>query len=282
MQPGARRDDAEAHLAALQRASAALQAEGARLLVWPEATYPVPLPIDNRRDLAVDHPWRIRRGFDVPVVVGLVARRGERAYNAAMLLDGEAVAAVHAKVHRMIGTEFNPLVEWFPSLGAYLPAGFAAGDGPVPLPVTIDGRPLRLGPLICVEDVIPRYARALAALRPHLLVNLTNDTWFGTGAEPWQHRALAALRAVEVRGDLVRAVNTGPSGLVEATGRIGPHTPVRAPGHPAEGIVVTAALMEAGHTAYAALGDLFAWLCVALTAVAWVVGRRAVRRGAGR
>jgi apolipoprotein N-acyltransferase len=128
--------------------------------------------------------------------------------------------------------------------------------------------------MICLEDIVPQFARALAAGEPNVLVNQTIDTWFGTFAEPWQHRALAVLRAVEVRADMVRAVNTGPSGLIEATGRVGPQTPVRSGAVPVEGLVVEVAVMEAGHTVYQVIGDLFARLCVLVTLAGWWLGRR--------
>jgi apolipoprotein N-acyltransferase len=184
------------------------------------------------------------------------------------------VVARDDKIHRVLGSEWDPITEWFPSLEGTLPAGYSGGDHPVILPTG----ELRLGVAICLEDTLPGYLRDVAANHPNLLVNMTIDTWFGTAAEPYQHRALAILRAVEERSDLVRAVNTGPSGLVEASGRLGVQTPVRAGEDvPVDGVVVDAALLEAGHTLYGTVGDLLPRVCVLLTVIGWVLGRRAHR-----
>jgi predicted amidohydrolase len=67
---------------------------------------------------------------------------------------------------------------------------------------------LRIAPMICYEDIIPSFGRRLADLRPNLLVNMTNDAWFGATSEPWEHLALAVFRSVEHRLDMVRAVNS--------------------------------------------------------------------------
>lgn len=271
-----------ARLAELQAVTARLEAEGAQVVIWSETAYPMPLPRGTQRDLDENMRWRIRRGFTVPVVIGLITRdtdgHGPVRFNSSMLLVGDAVVARHDKIHRVLGSEWNPVSEWFPSLRDTLPSGFSGGTTPVVLPVALPGLELRLGPMICLEDIVPQYARALAAERPNLLVNQTIDTWFGTFAEPWQHRALAVLRAIEVRADMVRAVNTGPSGLIEATGRLGMQTPVRSGVVPVEGIVVEVAVMEAGHTLYQTIGDLFAWLCASAALVGWWLGRREYKR----
>src|SRR5205814_5021079 len=82
--------------------------------------------------------------------------------------------------------------------------------------------PWRLAPMICYEDIIPSFGRRLVAQEPppNLLVNITNDAWFGATSEPYEHMALAVYRAVEHRLDLVRAVNTGVSAVIDATGRV--------------------------------------------------------------
>jgi apolipoprotein N-acyltransferase len=262
----------------IQEATAALERAGAGLVVWSESSYPMELPRELATDLEAGHRWRIRRGFTVPVVIGATTRDDRRRFNSAILVDGERLVARHDKIHRVLGSEWNPVVEWFPSLEGTLPAGFAGGDRPVILRTVAGGLDVRLGPMICLEDTVPGYARELAAARPNLLVNLTIDTWFGTFAEPWQHRGLAVLRAIESRADMVRAVNTGPSGLIEATGRVGAQTPVRGSDGPVETILVEAAVMDAGDTLYAAIGDALGWLCVVAAAAGWALGRWATRR----
>jgi apolipoprotein N-acyltransferase len=128
--------------------------------------------------------------------------------------------------------------------------------------------------MICYEDILTDFNRELASHHPHLLVNLTNDAWFGDTSEPWEHMALSVYRAVEMRTDLVRAVNTGVSAFIDASGRVyhktyavDPHITPRA----VDGIVDDVRLMEGGHTLYAAIGDLFGYLCVAAMLFLWQV-----------
>jgi apolipoprotein N-acyltransferase len=252
-------------LAALQRASADAEARGADLIVWSEGAYPFILPHDLAEDFPEGSPTRIRRGFTVPAVIGALTSTttpGAGPWNSAFLLAADGhIAARHDKVHRVLGSEYNPLVEKWPSLARWMPEGaghFDAGPAPVALPVVVHGVPVQLGVMICFEDILPASSRDLADLEPGLLVNMSEDSWFGPD-EPWQHLGLAVFRAVEVRADLVRAVNLGPSSLVDATGRVVVTAPLAAGGPHV--LVVDAALVEGGHTVYAAVGDLFAWLC---------------------
>ena len=120
--------------------------------------------------------------------------------------------------------------------------------------------------------------REVAARRPALLVNLTNDTWFGDSAEPWQHLARAVYRAAEARADLVRSVTTGPTSVVASTGAILAQTEVIDPAddpRPAEGLLAEVALTAAGDSVYSRRGDLLGWLCaLALAALALPWPRR--------
>src|SRR5690606_25990248 len=102
-----------------------------------------------------------------------------------------------------------------------------AGLGPerlsvVPGPSDSQAAPIALGPLLCYADVLSDYARQVAAHPGGIeaFVNLTNDTWFGFTAEPWQHLTLAQFRAVEHRIPMLRAVTSGPSSLVDRAGRV--------------------------------------------------------------
>lgn len=279
--------DPGAQLADLQRVSAALEAQGAELLVWPESGYPYAWPRAAPADAPETSPYRIRRGFTAPLVFGAVTLSEDRAappHNTALLLaPGGEIAAMYDKIYLLMFGEYIPGLETFPFVRSLLPdaAGhFAAGQEITTFPITVRGQPHRLGPMICYEDILPGFGRALARQHPHLLVNLTNDAWFGDSAEPWQHLALSVFRAVEARADLVRAVNPGVTAFVDAAGRVRATTYVIDPAvdpRGADGIVVETALMEAGHTFYARYGDGFGYACAAVTlalALAWPWSRR--------
>jgi apolipoprotein N-acyltransferase len=86
--------------------------------------------------------------------------------------------------------------------------------------LSLESPPIRIAPLICFEDAVPRVVRRAAKNLPHLLVNLTNDAWFGASAGSRQHLENARLRAVETRLPLLRATNDGVTVLINARGVI--------------------------------------------------------------
>lgn len=288
--------DAQATLRDLQEVSAVLEARGAELLVWPESAHPYALPRGARADAPAPSPYRIRRGFRAPLVLGAVTvpadrsadRAADRAappHNSALLLDADGrFTALYDKIYLLVFGEYIPGLETFPFLRDLLPdaAGhFARGQAITTFPLELHGRTYRLGPMICYEDILPGFGRDLAAHHPHLLVNLTNDAWFGDSAEPWQHLALSVFRAVEARADLVRAVNTGVTAFVDATGRVRARTYVVDPlvdPRGADGILVETALMEAGHTFYARHGDVLGHACALATLGLWLVWPWLARR----
>ena len=89
----------------------------------------------------------------------------------------------------------------------------------------VDGAKHPVSVLICYEDILPRFTNdAVRHADPELLVNMTNDAWFGDTSEPWEHLALAQLRAVEHRRYLVRGTNSGVSAVVDPVGRVVAHS----------------------------------------------------------
>lgn len=127
----------------------------------------------------------------------------------------------------------------------------------------------RLGPLICYEGIFPALTRRFVAGGADVLVNVTNDAWYGRSSAPYQHLAQAAVRAVENRVPLVRAANTGISAVVDPDGRIRWQSALFEPAwHVADvtwpGIT----------TFYTRFGDVFAWTCGLVTLAAIVVGLR--------
>jgi apolipoprotein N-acyltransferase len=278
------RDEAIRQLTALQAQSRRLQQDGAQLLVWSEGAYPVTLPRAFAADFAPESLAMIRRGFSVPTVIGadMYDETHEDAFNSAILLDGDGrMAARYDKVRLLAFGEYIPGIETFPWLRKLLPVGtgrFTAGKGPGLLTLQgPEGRVWKLGPVICYEDILQGFLRGVGQLHPNLLVNLTSDSWFGAETEPWEHLALAVFGSVELRVSMVRAVNSGVSALIDPNGRLLQRTyandPYRNP-RASDGVVVSAPGMSGGHTLYVAVGNLFAYLCVAAILILAAVAAR--------
>jgi apolipoprotein N-acyltransferase len=87
-----------------------------------------------------------------------------------------------------------------------------------------------------------------------VLVNLTNDAWYGRTVAPWQHARLAQWRAIETRRSLLRVTNTGVTTLINAKGEIGEALPIFTPG-----VLKTDVEILEGETLYVRFGDWFAW-----------------------
>jgi apolipoprotein N-acyltransferase len=278
------RDEAIRQLTALQSESRRLQQAGAQLVVWSEGSYPVALPREFGADFAPDSLGMIRRGLNIPVVVGaeMVDATREDAFNSAILLgsDGRA-AGRYDKVRLLAFGEYIPGIETFPWLRKLLPPGtgrFTAGKGPALLNLQgPGGRTWKLGPVICYEDILQGFLRGVGQLHPNLLVNLTSDSWFGAATEPWEHLALAVFASVELRVSMVRAVNSGVSAFIDPNGRLVEKTyatdPYRNP-RSEDGLLVAAPWMPGAHTVYVAVGNLFAYLCVAATLILFGVAAR--------
>jgi apolipoprotein N-acyltransferase len=251
--------------AALHRdMSAQLEREGAELVIWPESSHPYTFDHDATRDHR--GPRAVRQGFTIPVIfgVGTVDDDRHRRYNSAFLLDAEGTLHGPAdKNQLLLFGEVIPFYDDIAWLREMFPNAWNFTPGTEP-GVLEDGR-LRAGVLNCYEDMLPDLVRQLARRRPNLLVNVTNDAWFGDTAEPYEHLAGSVLRAVEHRVDLVRAVNSGVTAVVSSTGQVMAQTRVGGPmarfgGDEFERTTVLARvrLHDAG-TVYTKLGDSWVW-----------------------
>ncbi len=260
-----------------------LERRGADLVVWPESSYPYFYWRHMRQDWPVSDPRRLMTDLRTPVLFGAVTfgRGAPHPYNSALLArpDGTLDGPYDKNMLLLFG-EYVPLYDEL-DIKRWIPASSNFARGADTRLFEIGG--MRIGPMICYEDIIPSFARRLVALRPNLLVNLTNDAWFGATSEPWQHLALAVFRSVEARLDLVRSVNTGVTAFIDATGRV--RQKIRSVDPQAEPDVAPmtllgeVALMEPG-SVYASVGDVFGWLALAALAAMLWRSRRATASGA--
>jgi apolipoprotein N-acyltransferase len=208
-----------------------------------------------------------QRGFKTPLLFGALTARpnpenrsprhpGVDYLNTAILLDGQGnVLGAYDKVYLLIFGEYIPLGHTFPVFHKWLPEGgdLTAGGSVEVLPLG----DFRIGIMICYEDIIPAFTRKVADKSPHVLINVTNDAWFGKTAEPYLHLALAIFRSVENRVPLIRSTNTGVSCFVDANGRILSETALTR----AETLLEEVPMMDSW-TLYQVLGDWPGYGCL--------------------
>ena len=263
-------------LRALQEQSRKLQDAGAQLVVWSETTYPYWLPKDLKADFALNDQRRVMRDFTVPVITGVNTFSGARGrWNSAMLLDSQGrVAGIYDKMELLPFGEAIPAWLDFQPIKKLIPAGFgdfSRGEAARTLPfVTSDNRQFPVGAIVCYEDILPQLLRKVGGLHPYLLVNVTNDAWYGADIEPAEHLALAVFGSVEQRTSMVRAVNSGISAFIDPNGRIVQQTEAIDPivdRRPVMSLLVRVPMLLAGSTPFAIWGNVFTYLCVTLTIV---------------
>ncbi len=247
---------------------------GVDLLVWPESAVVYSIPTGATR-----LKRRVLGDVSTPTIFGAVrsdlSPTEESIHNTAFLVDGDGTRlGYYDKVYLLAFGEYLPLGDAFPILYDLSPQSghFTKGKGRTVLPFM--GR--RIAALICYEDILPRYVDKLMGAsdqRPDLLVNITNDAWFGETTEPAIHLALATFRAVEQRRWLVRATNSGISAFVDPNGRIVESTPVMK-----RATLVHEVALLTGGTVYSSVGWLFDWICALAFVVSLVPGLRSSGR----
>lgn len=151
----------------------------------------------------------------------------ETIYNALFIFNpqGQLLAPAYKKKHLLAFGEYTPFADWFPKLNEISPSGkgFARGPGAQSLTLSdpaLKGLTLRVAPQICYESLYPEYTRQGVLEGAQILVNVTNDSWFGYHSEPYQNLSMTFARAIENRRPLLRVTNTGFTSAIEASGKI--------------------------------------------------------------
>gem|GEM_PF-8313 len=155
-----------------------------------------------------------------------------RFYNSMLLIDSAGYITAYAdKKHLVPFGEYLPL----PGLARFLrlQALAAAAAGPYSAAgqrrlITLPGGAVTILPLICYEAIFPRESRAEGAKQADIIINTTNDAWFGNTPGPRQHLAQVRLRAVEQQRPLIRVANSGISAYIDAYGRLRAALPLNA------------------------------------------------------
>jgi apolipoprotein N-acyltransferase len=226
----------------------------------------------------------VARRIGAPAIFGAVIfrrvsdQREYVLYNSAVSSDADgAIRSRYDKEYLLTFGEYLPFGDTFPVLYSWSPNSghFTPGTSLEPLVLDLHGQTHPITMLICYEDILPRFTNdAVRHADPELLVNMTNDAWFGDTSEPWEHLALAQFRAIEHRRYLVRGTNSGVSAVVDPVGRVVAHTRT----FREESLSAPIHWMRA-RTVYEKLGD-WPWLLVSLGA--FVAVFRRARGGGGQ
>jgi apolipoprotein N-acyltransferase len=190
------------------------------LIVWPETS--APFFFQNNAEfspmifsIVKESQAALIFGSPAYEIVGRTVNYYNRAY---LIKPGDLFPQHYDKVHLVPFGEYIPLKKLLSFLHRLVPAAgdFVSGEKIAPLKY----KDLSIGILICFEAIFPELARAQTKGGADILVNLTNDAWFGMSSAPYQHLAMAVFRAVENRRPMIRAANTGFSAYIEPKGKI--------------------------------------------------------------
>ena len=251
-----------------------MRAGDAELVLWPEAALP---GFFSNRDGWADTLAALARVNGTPILFGVLdvdfySDQDYDYYNAAMLADSSGRVREDIAYHK---SYLVPVVErvpfinpdWFRGLKYF--GGYSRGTDPQLMRLPFGD----VGVTICYESIFPQRSRLYRRDGAELIVNITNDAWFGRSLAPYQHIAHLALRAIETRLGIARAANTGISGYIDPLGRL----------HGTTGLFVTGTRTyqthaPAGETLYVRWGDWVGMVSAAFVVLVLFIGR-ARRRG---
>lgn len=239
---------------------------GAGLIVWPETAVPFYLGADRLNDGVVEAAARDARSYVLtgsPSYSYNLATGSTSYFNSAYLISpGGAIVGKYDKVHLVPFGEYVPLKRFLPFVKKLTAGVGDFSEGPGAIPIMYDGG--GIGVLICFEAIFPDIARTAVKNGAALLVNITNDGWFGRSSAPYQHLEMSAMRAVENKAYLLRSANTGISAVVDPAGRIIDSIPLFE-----KGVMVDRVGLRNGPlTFYSMYGDIFAYGCFVFTGIA--------------
>ena len=237
------------------------------LIVWPEA--PAPFSWQNNQFSKRASSLAIRAGH--PFLAGVVdwktermpsGHMGQAPYNSAVLVDSQGQNLfVYDKRHLVPFGEYEPfplihrVVQSVSSEVGGFHKGKIASIGLLP-------GGYKFGVYICYEAIYPDEVREFAAKGANLLINISNDGWFGKSAAAEQHLRMARVRAVENRRWVLRVTNSGITAAIDPYGKIYERIP-----RDVRGAVDLPYDFRTDTTLYTRFGDWFAWMCVLVSAI---------------
>ncbi|MGH7888918.1 MAG: apolipoprotein N-acyltransferase, partial [Thermodesulfobacteriota bacterium] len=241
------------------------------LIIWPETAIQAWIPVSSR--------FLVDKGeIVVPQIKGTyflvgglsykinktdkdeITDRDIERFNTAFLTDSQGrILGKYNKIMLLLFGEHLPFASYFPSLKEISPASGDFTPGNELNILEIKEKGIKIAPLICYEDIIPSFSRKFVEKGANLIVNITNDAWFGRSTAPYQHLLISIPRAVETRRYLIRATNTGVSAVVDPLGRVVAQTEI----FNQATLETEVGIMNGDKTLYTRIGNAFAWGCLA-------------------
>lgn len=231
------------------------------LIIWPESVF------NRAYDLESSSLANFLYRNYPPLILGVVTIKGQELANSALLIKDGAIADRYDKQHLLIFAEYTPFEELFPFLKKLTPLPFSLKAGEGSSIIKFQNRrgdsEIRASLSICFEDIFADEIRRKTAPGSNLMINITNDSWFGLGLGPLHHSILARLRGIENRRSLFRCTATGlttatdPLGRVKSKGTMGRSESIRA-----------ALPLYEKRTLYSHIGELFTYLSILISAAA--------------
>ncbi len=249
------------------------------LIVWPES----PAPFFENDPRFQKTMTALAQTENAPLIIGGIASDYSQQtqeyldYNAAMVIgaDGNLIGR-YEKIHLVPFGEYVPFAQYLTFAHKLTGRVSKFTRGTDRKIFRLNGH--RYGIFICYEAVFADEVRHFAQLGAEVLVNISDDGWYGDTSAPWQHLNMARMRAIENRRWLLRTTNNGVTAVIDPYGRVRQSIPR----HQVDALPARYGFRD-DITFYTEHGDVFAWLCVlfSIIVVAWSL-KVEIRRIAGR
>ena len=188
-------------------------------ILWAEGAYPFPIKKNEKENLLMK---KIIRPIGIPIITGgLSLYPDKRIKNSVFVFDrkGSIVKPIYSKIKLLIFGEYFPLIDRFPILRQIFPYfGSSMIAGASLQPSSLEG--VSYGWQICYEVLFDKLARDFSKKKSQVIINVSNDSWYGYPQQPLQHLTMSFARAIELRQPVIRATNTGFSGVINPSGKI--------------------------------------------------------------
>lgn len=244
-----------------------------QLVIWPETAFPSLLYEPHLRHFGLQKKLKhFIMDTEVPLLTGAYQEENNQrdVFNSLVLLNkqGDVVKSYHKTLLLAFG-EYFPGSRIFPKLKEWFPmvSDFGRGSGPTTL--ILDDK-VHIGAQICYESLFDDFSSSVFQQGAQMIVNVTNDSWFGNNFEPKQHLYMTLARALEFRIPLIRSTNTGISTAISASGHIHSKSPLH---EEWKGVFTVNYSKEQRPTLYSYYAGGWPWILLLLSIGVLILGR---------